>query len=144
MSRAEARLIHLAQLLVGGTGLVYAVMLYLLEAPDEFTLLHHPWQDETQALHVLTAPLLVFAIGLVWKRHAWQRVRSGYRARRATGLTLVAAFAPMVASGYLIQTAVEPGWRTAWIVIHVAVSLLWLLSYVVHLLRPRPDAPAAG
>jgi hypothetical protein len=39
---------------------------------------------------------------------------------------------PMVASGHLIQTAVDGGWRRIWVIIHLAASGLWLLGYLAH------------
>ena len=42
-----------------------------------------PWQPAVQHLHVLAAPLLVFALGLIWKAHAWPGVRLRVAARRA-------------------------------------------------------------
>jgi hypothetical protein len=134
MTRGEARLVHLAQLLVGGTGLAWAWMLYFLEPEDEFAVLNHPWQDDMQALHVLTAPLLIFAVAAIWRRHAWQRIRSGFTSRRHTGLVLAISFFPMVASAYLLQVSVDPAWREAWLVVHLASSGIWLLSFALHLL----------
>ncbi|MBS1152453.1 MAG: hypothetical protein H6Q89_4151, partial [Myxococcaceae bacterium] len=45
-------------------------------------------------------------------------------------------FAPMVASGYLLQVSVEPLWRTIFLWTHLATSALWVLGYVIHLGRP--------
>jgi hypothetical protein len=39
---------------------------------------------------------------------------------------------PMIASGYLIQTAVDDGWRRAWVWVHLIASGLWLLGYLAH------------
>lgn len=137
MSRAEIWLLHLANLLVGGTGIVYAVVRYALEPPDPFSAIH-PAQPGVQHAHIWTAPLLVFAIGAVWRTHAWSGVRLGVRARRRTGLALLAGAAPMVVSGYLLQTAVDPGWRRTWVIVHVATSSIWLAAYLLHQLLPRP------
>ena len=63
MTRAEAWLQHLANVLVGGTGLVYGWMRYFAEPADEFSVVNHPWQPDLHSLHVITAPLLVFASG---------------------------------------------------------------------------------
>ena len=38
----------------------------------------------------------------------------------------------MVASGYLIQTAVDGGWRKAWVAVHLITSVLWLAGYLAH------------
>jgi hypothetical protein len=136
VSRFEAWCVHAGSLLVGGTGLLYAYLRYLLEPPDPYAVVAHPLQPLAQHLHLWTAPLLVFAAGLVWRNHVWSHLRRGVAARRASGLTLLANLLPMVASGYLIQTAVGPGWRSAWVVIHLASSGLWLAGYLAHLLTP--------
>jgi len=137
VSRLEAWLLHVANFLVGGTGLVYAVVRYLLEPSDPFSPVH-PAQPPVQHAHVWTAPLLLFAVGLVWKAHAWAGVRLGVRSRRRTGLVLVLSLAPMALSGGFLQTAVSPGWRAVWVAIHLATSFLWLAGYAAHQLLPRP------
>jgi hypothetical protein len=132
VSRAEAWFLHLSNLLVGGTGLVYAWMVYLVPPADPYAVVNHPWQPAVQHLHILVAPLLVFAAGLVWHRHAWAKWRRGGERRRRSGLSLILALAPMVASGYLIQTAVDGGWRRTWAIVHLAASGLWLAGYLAH------------
>jgi hypothetical protein len=146
VTRFEAWLLHVSNLLVGGTGLVYAWMRYLAEPTDEFAIVNHPLQPTLQHAHVLAAPLLVFGLGLVWRRHVAARVLGGHRARRRTGLGLALAVVPMVASGYLLQTAQGEGWRTAWIVVHLVTSAAWLAAYGAHLVTRRYAVvrPAGG
>ncbi|MFQ5749407.1 MAG: hypothetical protein ACE5H3_08130 [Planctomycetota bacterium] len=141
LNRLEAWLFHGAVLLVGGTGLVYAWMLYLMEPADPYAVVNSPFQPLAQHLHVLLAPLLVFLSGTIWRRHVWARVQSGFPHRRRTGLFLAATLFPMIVSGYFLQISVGDSWRTAWKGIHVAVSLAWLATYQIHQLTPRP-APA--
>lgn len=131
MTRFEAWLLHLSNLLVGATGLLYAWLRYVAEPPDPFAVAH-PWLAPVQHAHVWTAPLLVFAVGAIWRSHALAGVRLGAPARRASGLALVAGFAPMAASGYLLQTAVDAGWRKAWLIVHLATSAAWLVATVAH------------
>ena len=45
---------------------------------------------------------------------------------------LAVLFAPMVVTWYLLQAAVDDGWRTAWVWSHGICSSLWVLAYVVH------------
>ena len=137
MTRAEAWLQHLSNLLVGGSGLVYGWMVYFAEPADEFALVNHPWQPFTQHLHVWTAPLLVFACGMIWRRHAWARVRSGFAERRKTGVALTFSLFPMVLSGYFLQTAVSDTWRSIWLWLHLTTSVLWVAAYGVHQLSRR-------
>jgi len=136
MTRWEVWLLHAGNVLVGATGLAYAWFRYFARPLDEFSTVH-PWQAPVQHAHVVVAPLLVFAIGMFWKAHATTGLRSGYPERRRTGLTLLTAATPMVLSGYLLQVAVEPVWRRAWIAVHVAASALWLAVSALHLLQRR-------
>jgi len=137
VTRGEAWFSHGTTALVGGTGVIYGWMRYLAEPTDEFALVNHPRQPDLQGLHILFAPWLVFAVALLWRNHIWGRVRSGFRPRRKGGLSLLAIFFPMVASGYLLQTTADQAWLRAWVVVHVATSCLWILTYVAHQLSPR-------
>lgn len=134
MTRSEMTLLQLSNALVAGTGVVYAVMAYLLPPADEWAVVNHPWQPHLQHLHVLAAPLLVFAVGVVLSRHALPRMRNGGEGR-ISGVGLLVGFGPMVISGYLIQTAVTPAWRGLWVAIHLAASGLWLVALAVHTVR---------
>lgn len=104
---------------------------------DPFAAVNHPWQPLMVHLHLWTAPVLVFTVGLIWQGHAWTHLRRGVRRRRRSGLLLIGAMAPMVASGYFIQTAVDETWRTAWVVVHLVTSGSWLVAYLIHQLTSR-------
>ena len=134
MSRSQSIFLHAANLAVSASGLVYAWMRYFSEPADEWAVVNHPWQPHFQHLHVLTAPLLVFAVGLIWSAHVIGKLQNGPR-NRIAGLGLTALFLPMAASGYLLQVAVDPGWRRAWVWIHIVSSLLWIAAFVIHQVR---------
>jgi hypothetical protein len=131
VSRAQLILLHLANLAVAGTGLVYAWMRYLVEPTDEWAVVNHPWQPHLQHLHVLAAPLLVFALGLIWSAHVIAKLKNGSK-NRVVGIGLTTLFLPMASSGYLLQVAVDPGWRTTWIWVHVVSSMAWFVAFLIH------------
>ena len=81
---------------------------------------------------MLFAPLFVFAVGLIFERHIWLRVRNGHRAGRRSGLGLFALLLPMILSGYALQVSESLEARAAWTWIHVITSLLWILAWVAH------------
>jgi len=144
MTPREAWTNHVATVLVGASGLVYGWMRYLVRPDDPYAIANHPLQPTMQHAHVVLAPLLVFAAGLVWRNHVWKRVRSGFRQRRRSGLVLAASLFPMIASGYLLQVAEDEGWRWTWIVVHVATSLAWVLAYGLHQLSARRSVAEQG
>lgn len=144
MSRGHLVLLHVANLAVCGSGLVYAWMRFLVEPTDEWAVVNHPWQPHVQHLHVLAAPMLVFAVGLIWSSHIIEKARNG-RTNRIAGVGLIAVFVPMAASGYLLQVAVDPGWRGTWMWVHLGSSLLWVVVFLAHqarALKKRTDHAA--
>jgi hypothetical protein len=136
VTRAQKWLLHLSNALVGVTGLVYGWMRYFAESDDPFAIANHPWQPEWQHAHILTAPLLLFAVGWMWSNHVLVKIRSGAKSGRRSGLLLVAFMFPMVFSGYLLQTANSEAWREAWVAVHVCTSVVWFLAAVVHPFLP--------
>ncbi|MBL7715109.1 MAG: hypothetical protein JNL01_06535 [Bdellovibrionales bacterium] len=128
---------HIANALVGISGLVYAYARYLAEKPpSEFGNPVHPWEESLRVAHLITAPVLVFAVGLIWNSHVMAQFHQSRAKRRRSGLAMMGNALPMVFSGYLIQTAVLENWRRAWIWIHLITAGLWIFAYLAHLRGP--------
>ena len=142
MRRGDKRAIYATAGIATITGLGYGYLLYFGEIEDEFGPVAHPWTASLQAAHVLTAPLFVFALGLIWRTHILQKLISGALPRRRTGIALLSQALMMIASGYCLQVCVDDWWRDAWIWTHVATSLAFCALFVAHLLAraPRPAA----
>jgi hypothetical protein len=75
----------ISTLLVGGSGVVYAIMKYLMTTDDPYAIIHHPWQPFFLKLHIVTAPLLVFAFGVIFLKHVWEQFRTGHPAAAGPG-----------------------------------------------------------
>ncbi len=135
MTRGERRFHDVSQVLVGGTGLIFLVMAWLMTSDDEWAVVNHPWQPTVQHLHVLTAPLLVFAIGLIWRSHLSHRLRSLRKVLTNSGAMILALFLPMAASGYLLQISSEPLWRDVWAWVHAITGVVWVVGSTLHVLR---------
>lgn len=114
------------------TGLVYAWMKYLLEPSGPWAVINHPLQPAVLKLHIVAAPLLLFAIGLVTMRHIWKHWRSGTARGRRSGVGTMLVTAPMVLSGYLVQvvTAVPLLAVIAWA--HLATGVAFAVGLAVH------------
>lgn len=135
MSAFERWLIHIATGFTAATGFVYFGMKYLMRREDPFSAVNHPWQPHVLALHVLAAPLLVFALGLITREHIVGRFLDDrpQRGRGSGAATILAAF-PMIVSGYLIQIVTGPPVRRVLVGIHVASGALFALWFVAHLM----------
>lgn len=143
MTRFERWAVWLASAVVGLTGVVYAWMRYLLPPLEPWAAIHHPLEPLVLKLHVVSAPLLVFALGLIAVRHVWQHIRLRVRPGRSSGLAGALVAIPMILSGYLIQVFTD---RTilavlAWV--HVVAGVVYLVALGLHHLAVR-RLPANG
>jgi hypothetical protein len=99
---------------------------------DEFAVIHHPWEPFVLKAHILVSPILVFAVGSVWISHARKHYRGRVHLGRRTGIFIASAFAPMVFSGYAIQTVTAPAWLTAAVWVHLVAGGLFAVVVALH------------
>lgn len=136
MSAWERWSLHLAALATAGTGLMDGLLRWFGMRMGEFGPEPHPWLPAAQHLHVLTAPLLLFALGMTVRGHLQAKLKRGSEGRR-TGLGAAFLIAPMVLSGYAVQVVTSPAWRTAFSWAHGISAGLFLLAYLGHLFIPH-------
>jgi len=138
MSRWELFLLHASTLAIVISGVVYGFMKYAMTGSDPDSPLGHPWQPGVLKAHVLAAPFLVFALGLVARGHALPKLRSGEIPGKTSGISLLGLVAPLVLSGYAVQVFTGDSLRrgTGWA--HTALGAVWVLVYGAHLLKKRP------
>ncbi len=140
MTGLERLCLHLSALLTGATGLIYGWLRYFGQRAGEFGPEAHPLQPLLQHLHVLTAPVLVFTLGMLLRGHVQPMLRRDPEVGKRTGLLAVLGIAPMVLAGYGVQVVVDPAWRGALAWIHGVASLIFLVGYLVHLARTWEQA----
>lgn len=126
------RLLWISALLTGLTGVVYWWMKHLMEPVDPWAVINHPLQPWVLKAHILVAPVLVFALGLVATDHIWKHLKGAVRAGRVSGVVSLGIFAPMVLSGYLVQAVTHPGWLTAIVWTHIATGTVFLAGMALH------------
>jgi len=139
MSVFERWLLNLSCGVATITGLVYLYMKDVMQGDDPFSVLHHPWQPYVLALHVLSGPVIVFALGLIARDHILGRLIDGrpHRSRRG-GIITVSLAVPMIASAYLLQVISEPTLRRGLVWTHLVSGVLFALLFVVHAASARP------
>jgi len=132
MKRWEAWSNHAALVAVSLSGLAYGVFKYFVPGSDPDSRIGHPWQPVMLKAHILVAPLAVFAIGLLFRRHALARIQSGEPIGRRSGVLMFWLLLPLTASGYLVQVFVEttPVRAAAWS--HAGLGVAFLLGYAFH------------
>ena len=131
MSRTQIVLLHVSLIIVTITGVIFAWMKYAMHTDDPFAVANHPWQPYVLDLHVIFAPLLVFAIGWIFGDHILLKYRLSPR-KRKSGLSAMWLIAPMIMSGYLIQVLTSESLQYGSRITHWVTSGIFVLAYAVH------------
>jgi hypothetical protein len=135
MTAVERHLFRAALAIATATGLVYWVMKDFMRPRDEFSVLGHPWQPYALAGHLLIAPVLVFALGLIARDHILEGIRSrGAIAGWRTGLGLLGLAAPMILSGYGLQVVTGVETRRLVALVHLVSGALFAAFFLAHAL----------
>lgn len=146
MNRFEKWSVWSTTLLTAATGIGFYWTKYLAVSTDPFSVINHPLQPVFLKLHILVAPLFLFALGTVAIRHIWRHIRTGVRHSRKSGLITALSVGPMILTGYLLQVLTGEGWLRAMALSHVGFGLLYLSGIGLHqwFLRRPESAPAAS
>jgi hypothetical protein len=141
MTPFERWTVWLSAVLVTATGLAYFWMKHFLHPTDPFAVVNHPWQPAVLKLHILTAPLLVFGLGLVTVRHVAAHLSAGTRWGRRSGLSAVFSAAPLILTGYLIQALTDERWLRVVGWAHIGLGFAFAAGLLVHQVVVRGSGP---
>lgn len=143
MTSFEKWSIWVSSILVTVTGVVYLWMKYLLPEPVGFSVIRHPLQPLVLKLHIITAPLLLFAIGAVAVRHIWRHLLSNTRQGRLTGWSAAITTIPMVFTGYLLQVMASEMWLRVLAIAHIVAGVVYGGGLLLHQIMVRRGRPGA-
>jgi len=119
------------------SGVAYFWMKHFLDPAEPWAVINHPLQPWALKAHILTAPLMLFAVGMITTRHIWRSLRSKLPTGRRTGVVAAFSFGPLVLTGYLMQTATATmvadllGWT------HLALGIGCTAAIALHPLFVR-------
>ena len=141
MTPLERFMLSLSTAIVGLSGLVHAVMKYLMTPVDPYAVVNHPLQPWVLDTHVLAAPLMIFAVGLIAQDHILAQLRMRQNGTgRLSGLLALWCLLPMLSTGYLIQVTTNESLRFGFVIIHMSTGGLYLILFAAHLIISRRAA----
>ena len=133
MSKAQIIFLQITTVVTAITGIVFAWMKYFMKSDDPFAVANHPWQPHVLAIHVVVAPLLVFALGWIFHNHILTKILgNGGKRRRSTGILAMILILPMILSAYLMQAFTVGILHEAMKITHWVSSGLFVLIYLAH------------
>jgi hypothetical protein len=137
MTRAEKITVWGSTAVMTITGVAIAWMEYVLEPADAFAVVNHPWQPVLLKVHILSAPVMVFGIGMIFLRHIWPHFRTGLKKGRRSGIWSMVLTIPMIVTGYALQVMSNVGWLTTLGYIHFALGSAFAVGGALHFLATR-------
>ncbi len=146
MTRFQRWLLYVSTAVAASSGVAYFCMKRFLTPPDPWAVVNHPLEPWTLKLHILSAPVMLFAVGLITTQHIWRSLKSSLPTGRKSGLVAAVAFVPLVATGYLIQVVTHPTALEilAWTHLALGLAVTWALASHRGVLRPRRLRRRAG
>lgn len=118
------------------SGVLWLVLHYAFPQTGPFGPLPNPWEAAVLRVHGVLAVGGVFLLGWITAAHVTERWRSA--SKRLSGLTLAAAAALLVVSGYALYYSTASLHETAALV-HEGLGVLALLAALGHWWRRRPS-----
>ncbi|MDA0312780.1 MAG: hypothetical protein O2992_11775 [Gemmatimonadetes bacterium] len=137
MTRFQRWFLYWSSAVAFVSGVAYFWMKHFLEPAEPWAVINHPLQPWALKAHILAAPLMLFAVGMITTQHIWRSLRSKLPTGRRTGVAAVLSFGPLVLTGYLIQTATATlvadllGWT------HLALGIACTAAIGLHRLFVR-------
>lgn len=133
------------------SGVGYFLMKHLWVSDDPFAVEVHPLQAWSLVVHILVAPALVLAAGILYATHVRPYLSVAGRSNRRSGMLMLGTFGVMVLSGYGLQVLAAPWARDLSLVAHLAGSVLFVGAFASHVVvsrflrrRRRPGAEPAS
>ncbi len=103
MSRFQRWFLYGSTAATAASGIAYFAMKRFLEPSDPWAVINHPLEPWALKAHILSAPLMLFAVGLITTPHIWRSLKSSLPTGRRSGRIATYVFGPLVLSGYLLQ-----------------------------------------
>jgi len=131
MTKNQYRFVHFTSYLTIFHGILYWLVKEFFQVETDYGLRPHSSQTYIQAAHILLSPLLVISFGLLWQNHIILYFSKKTK-KLKTGITLTLSLVILILSGYLIQVIYNDLGKVVVTWVHLILSLLYLLSYLIH------------
>jgi hypothetical protein len=132
MTRFHRWFLYGSTIATAASGITYFVMKRFFESSDPWAVINHPLEPWALKLHILSAPLMLFAVGLITTQHIWRSLRSSLPTGRHSGRIASYVFVPLVLSGYSIQAITSPLTLEVLAWAHLALGLVAAGAIGVH------------
>jgi hypothetical protein len=141
----QQQLVYISTIAAVISGVLYIGIRTFVEPAEPWAIVNHPLEPWALKAHILTAPLMLFSVGLITARHIIRSLKSKLPTGRQSGMVITVLFGPLALTGYVLQTVISPSVTSILSWVHLILGLICAVSLAIHwrvfqdrLLRRRP------
>ncbi len=137
--RWQYHLLWISIFLISYTGILLFIIKYFYPPLNEYSIIHHPWEQFILKAHIIVSSVSVFAFGYVFAIHAIPYIIQKVQKAVKSGMVIFVLVVPMILSGYFIQVIVHEWslWIVTWI--HIITGIIFMLVFILHQFRVNPE-----
>lgn len=132
MTTFQQRLVYISTIAAVISGVLYIGIRTFVEPAEPWAIVNHPLEPWALKAHILTAPLMLFSVGLITARHIIRSLKSNLPTGRQSGMVITVLFGPLALTGYLLQTVISPLVTSILSWAHLILGLICAVSLAVH------------
>ena len=110
MTTFQRQFVYISTIAAFISGVLYIGLRTFAEPEDPWAIVNHPLEPWALKAHILTAPIMLFAVGLITAQHIIRSLRSSLPNGRQSGLIMTVLFGPL-ALGLICAVALAIHWR---------------------------------
>ena len=132
MTTFQRQFVYISTIAAFISGVLYIGLRTFAEPEDPWAIVNHPLEPWALKAHILTAPIMLFAVGLITAQHIIRSLRSSLPNGRQSGLIMTVLFGPLALTGYLLQTVISPLVTSILSWTHLGLGLICAVALAIH------------
>ena len=132
MTTFQRQFVYISTIAALISGVLYIGLRTFAEPADPWAIVNHPLEPWALKAHILTAPIMLFAVGLITAQHIIRSLRSSLPTGRQSGLIMTVLFGPLALTGYLLQTVISPLMTSILSWSHLGLGLICAVALLIH------------
>jgi hypothetical protein len=128
----QQQLVYISTIAAVISGVLYIGIRTFVEPAEPWAIVNHPLEPWALKAHILTAPLMLFSVGLITARHIIRSLKSKLPTGRQSGMVITVLFGPLALTGYVLQTVISPLVTSVLSWIHLILGLICAVSLAIH------------
>jgi hypothetical protein len=128
----QQQLVYISTIAAVISGVLYIGIRTFVEPAEPWAIVNHPLEPWALKAHILTAPLMLFSVGLITARHIIRSLKSKLPTGRQSGMVITVLFGPLALTGYVLQTVISPLVTSILSWVHLILGLICAVSLAIH------------